>query len=183
MTDPRTAPAGLSPVVDPLRNVSPSVLAILAFLLFFPVVLSFGFPHRIWWIDYPGILFHLVMFLLVAKLDAQDWAKAAGYGWVLLDVATGELTLSNIAFPSVFPIRLAGHIFGGVWITMVSLSAPRAMKIVGVITGVWLACYSFLAPFLSAKALGPDSILILVWLAIIAWRYRGRSAQAPATTV
>ena len=52
-----------------------------------PVVASFRFAPGIWWAEYVGILYHLAMFLLVFKLPAPEWAKAAGYGWLLLDVA------------------------------------------------------------------------------------------------
>lgn len=161
-----------SALADPFHNVSPTWFAIVAFACFAPVVASFGVPRHIWWIDYPGILFHLAMFMLVAKLSAPAWAKAAGYGWLLLDVMVAILTLNNVAYSIYFPIRLGGHIFAGTWITLASLSATRAMRIVGVITGVWLGAYSFVSPFVSPKALGPDSVLVLVWLAIIAWRYR-----------
>ena len=161
--------------IDPFRSVSPTWFALGALACFAVVTASFALPHRIWWIDYPGIAFHLFMFMLVAKLDAPDWAKAAGYGWLVLDVMVGVLTLNHLPPNIYFPIRLGGHIFAGTWITMVSLSAPRAMKIVGVITGVWLAGYSFVSPFVSGKALAPNSLLILVWLGIIAWRFRTRS--------
>lgn len=167
-----------STLADPFRKVSPSWFAIVAFACFAPVTASFGVHHHIWWIDYPGILFHLAMFMLVYKLDAPAWAKSAGYGWLVLDVMVAVLTLNNVAYAIYFPIRLGGHIFAGTWITMASLSSTRAMRIVGVITGVWLGGYSFISPFVSAKALGPDSFLVLIWLAIIAFRFWGRKAPA-----
>ena len=162
-------------VTDPFRSISPTWIALPALVLFAAVVASFSLRQRPWWIDYPGITWHLLTFILVAKLAAPDWARAAGYGWLVIDVTVGVLTLNNVPFAIYFPIRLGGHIFGGTWITMASLSAPRAMKIVGVITGVWLAGYSFVSPFVPAKALAPDSMLVLVWLGIIAWCYRNRS--------
>ena len=159
---------------DPARSVSPTWFALAAFLLYTPVVLSHTVFHRVWWADYPGILFHLAMFMLIAQLDAPDWARTAGYGWILLDVTVGVLMLNHVPYAIAYPVRLGGHIFAGTWITLASLRAFGAMRIVGVITGIWLAGYSFVSPFMSPKALGPDSILVLVWLLIIGWRYRGR---------
>ncbi len=162
----------VSRVVDPFRSLSPTWIALPALILFAVVVVSFSRPHRPWWTDYPGIIWHLLTFILVAKLDAPDWARAAGYGWLVIDVLVGVLTLNHVPAALYFPIRLGGHVFGGTWITMASLSGSPAMRIVGVIAGVWLAGYSFVSPFVSPKALGPDSILVIVWLGIIAWRYR-----------
>lgn len=67
-------------MVDPFRSVGPRWFALAALVFFFPVVVSFAVFPGAWWVDYPGIWFHLAMFMLVSKLDAPDWAKVAGYG-------------------------------------------------------------------------------------------------------
>ncbi len=84
--------------------------------------------HRRSWVDYLGIGLHLANFMLVAKLEAPDWAKAAGYGWIILDVATGVMTLNDVPQSTALYIRLAGHIFTGIWIATVSLRGPIIMK-------------------------------------------------------
>ena len=170
---------GNAVVKDPLASLSPTWFAIGALTCFAAVTVSFQLPFRIWWIEYFGIAFHLFMFILVAKLDAPDWAKAAGYGWLVLDVTVGILTLNNVPFNIYTPIRLGGHIFAGTWITTVSLSSPRGIKFVGIFAGALLTGYSFISPFLPLSALNLFSFLIVVWLGMIAWRYRGWS-QAPS---
>lgn len=157
-------------MVDPLRNVTPRLPALLALLFFFPVVVSFAVARGAFWVDYPGILFHLAMFLLVAKLDAPDWAKAAGYVWLALDVTTGVMTLNHVPRDIANYVRFGGHIFAGTWLFTSSLSGWLPMKIVGVITGAWMFLFSFLTPFVPLVALAPSSPLILVWLALIVWK-------------
>lgn len=144
--------------------------AIAAMLMFAPVAIMLIFLPRNWWADYPGILFHLAIFLLVTRLPAPEWAKAAGYGWLLLDVTVGVMSLNGVPLEIAFPIRLGGHIFAGIWIVNVSLLGSTPVKVTGLIAGIWLFAFTFVSPFFSAKALAPASILILVWLVIIAWQ-------------
>ncbi len=158
-------------VVDPFRSVSPRWFAIAAFVFFAPVVILIITRHPVWWADYPGILFHLAMFMLVAKLPAPDWAKAAGYGWLVLDVMTAVLTLNHVPYSIFEFVRFGGHIFGGIWLATASLSGPRGVKIVGVITGVYLFAYTFVSPFVTPVALGPNSLLVLIWLVLVALHY------------
>ena len=158
-------------MIDPARSLSVRSIAVAAFLFFAPVVISIiAVPDAAWVRNYPGILFHLALFLLVAKLEAPDWAKAAGYGWLVLDVMTAVLTLNGVPHEIYDYVRLGGHIFGGIWFATASLSGSRPVQVVGVINGVWLSGFTFASPFLSPKVLGPTSILTLVWLVIVAWQ-------------
>ena len=158
-------------MIDPARSLSVRLISVVAFLCFAPVVISIIVaPGAAWVRNYPGILFHLALFLLVAKLEAPDWAKAAGYGWLILDVMTAVLTLNGVPHEIYDYVRLGGHIFGGIWFVTASLSGSRPVQVVGVINGVWLSGFTFASPFLPLKVLGPTSILTLVWLAIIAWQ-------------
>lgn len=158
-------------MTDPAGSLSVRLIAAAALLFFAPVVVSFIVaPGAAWIRNYPGIFFHLAIFLLVAKLEAPEWAKAAGYGWLILDVMTGVLTLNGVPHEIYDFVRLGGHIFSGIWIAVASLSGSRLLKVVGVVTGVYLSAFTFVSPFLSMKALGPNAILVLIWLAIIAWQ-------------
>lgn len=162
-------------MTDPIRSLSTRSIAAAALLFFAPVVLSFAVaPGAAWIRNYPGILFHLAIFLLVSRLEAPEWAKAAGYGWLVLDVMTAVLTLNSVPHEIYDFVRLGGHIFGGIWIATASLSGSRPVKIVGLITGIYLSGFTFLSPFLPLKALGPGALLVLVWLAIIAWQNGSR---------
>lgn len=158
-------------MTDPARSLPVRWIAAAAFIFFAPVVVSIIVaPGAAWGRNYPGILFHLALFLLVAKLEAPEWARAAGYGWLILDVMTAVLTLNGVPYELYIYDRLGGHIFGGIWIATASLSGSRPVKIVGLISGIWLFAFTFVSPFLPLTVLGPTSPLILVWLAIIAWQ-------------
>ncbi|WP_407542512.1 hypothetical protein Q0M94_23255 (plasmid) [Deinococcus radiomollis] len=155
------------------------MLAISALVCFAPVVVTFAVAPGVWWADYPGILFHLAMFFLVAKLPAPDWAKAAGYGWLVLDVMTGVLTLNHVPHATADFVRLGGHVFAGIWLVTSALSGSRPYKIIGVLTGAWLGGYTFLSPFLPMTVIGPTAIFFLIWLGIIAWQNgSGTTAKA-----
>ncbi|WP_078741857.1 hypothetical protein [Pseudomonas fluorescens] len=143
--------------------------AIVAILMFAPVVASYVWHTNREWLDYPGIFFHLAIFLLVPRLPAPDWARAAGYGWLVLDVTVGVMTLNHVPAEIAMPIRLGGHIFAGIWIVNVSLLAIRPIKLTGFIAGAWLFSYSFVSPFVPKTALAPTALMMLLWLGLIAW--------------
>jgi len=153
---------------DPVSPFQPRTPAIAAFLCFAPVLVSFAVAPGATWPEYPGIFYHLAMFMLVASLKAPEWARIAGYGWVLLDVAVGVLRIHHVPHETADPLRFAAHIFAGMWVAMASLAGTRRVKVVGVIAGVWLSSYTFVSPFLPTTFLAPCSLAMMVWLALIA---------------
>lgn len=165
-------------MIDPIRSVEPRYFAIAALLCWAPIVVSFTLWPHAWWVDYVGILLHLAMFMLVAKLEAPDWAKAAGYGYVLLDVTTGVLTINDVPYSTALFIRLAGHIFCGIWMVTASLQGSWPTRVVGIITGTWLAGYTIVAAFVPITALGPASILTVIWMAMLVWNNGVGSRQS-----
>ena len=67
-------------MIDPNASLSPRVLALAAIACFLPVMVTFAVAPGVWWANYPGILFHLALFLPVPKLEAPDWAKGRDTG-------------------------------------------------------------------------------------------------------
>ena len=88
-------------MVDPLLSWSIRSVSIIALLLWAPVVASFRFAPGARWAAYVGIFYHLAVFLLVFKLPAPAWARAAGCGWLLLDVAAGTLQINQVQPPAI----------------------------------------------------------------------------------
>jgi hypothetical protein len=160
----------LTTVVDPLLSLSIRAVALIALLLLVPIVASFRFAPGARWAEYAGIFYHLAVFLLVFKLPAPDWAKAAGYSWLLLDVAAGTLGINQVQPAIAQHIRLGGHIFAGIWIVIASLQGSLAAKLLGLPIGAILFAYTFASPFLPRVWLSPAAILMLVWLGILAWQ-------------
>lgn len=105
-------------------------------------------------------------------------ARAAGYDWLLLDVTVAVMTLNGVPMAIAFPIRLGGHIFASLWIGTASLPGSAPTKIPGLVAAVWLFAYSFVSPFVGKVAIYPASIMVLVWLAVIAWQDGVRRAAA-----
>lgn len=164
-------------MTEAFHPFSPRILAIAAIAFFAPVAVTFAIAPGVWWADYPGIFFHLAIFLLVPCLPAPDWAKAAGYGWIVLDVMTGVLTLHGVPHAIADSVRLGGHIFAGIWIASASMSGSSPMNVVGLITGAWLFTFTFVSPFLPMTMLAPASISMLLWLGIVAWQNGSKRKQ------
>lgn len=157
-------------MIDEGSIVSARVAALAALVFFAPVAVTFAVAPGVWWADYPGILFHLALFLLVPCLPAPKWAQAAGYGWLVVDVLTSVLTLNNVPHTIADPVRLGGHIFAGVWIVTASIPGSWPVRIFGVLTGAMLFAYTFASPFLPMTFIAPASVTMLVWLSVIAWQ-------------
>ena len=118
-------------MVDPLLSLSIRAVALIALLLWVPIIASFRFAPGVRWAGYVGIFYHLAVFLLVFKLPAPEWARAAGYSWLLLDVAAGVLGINQVQPAIAQDVRLGGHIFAGIWIVMASLQGSLAAKLLG----------------------------------------------------
>ena len=67
-------------MVDPIRFLSTRAIAIAAFTFFAPVVVTFAASPGVFWADYPGILFHLAIFLLVPRLPAPIGLRRQAMG-------------------------------------------------------------------------------------------------------
>lgn len=151
------------------RYVSLRYVALLPFLLFVPVVLALLIDPTVPWGEYLGVFFHLSVLFLVSRLDAAPWARAAGYGWVALDVLAGILMINDIPYETAWAVRLGGHVLAGVWIVASSLvSRSWLVRVVGVVAGVWLAGYSFVGTTVPEEFLSPAGIVTAVWFALLA---------------
>lgn len=169
--------------MTPSSFVSPRLAALAAIAFFLPVVFSLSTDIYVWWLEYFGILFHLAMFMLVPSLIAPEWARAAGYGWLLLDTTVGVLALHGVDPSIIDTIRLGGHIFAGIWIVPAALAGSLPSKVFGGFAGAALFLYTFASPFFPMEALAPASISIIIWLGIIAWQNGAdsRSETAPVS--
>lgn len=159
-------------------------VALLPLILFTPAVIAFFVAPNVSWGEHLGVFFHLSILFLVARLDAPHWAKAMGYGWVALDVLAGILIINDVPYDTGWAVRLGAHVLAGTWIVAASLvNRSRIVMAAGVITGAWLAGYSFVGTVLPEEALRPAGICILAWFAAIAVLDRSQASLQPSQPV
>ena len=109
---------------------------------------------------------HLILFPVVAALPAPPWARAAGYGWLVIDITTDIMALQGVADTLYLPMRYGGHVSAALWIAAASWRANGALRIVGLLLALDLGGYSLIPN-------GPIGILILsgpllpVWFVLV----------------
>ena len=67
----------------------------------------------------------------------------------------------------------------GTWILVTSIYArSRVVQVIGAITGIWLAGYSFVGDVLPKTALYPAALLVVVWFIALAVKYQPEAERA-----
>jgi hypothetical protein len=128
---------------------------------------------------------HMVLFPVVAALPAPQWAKAAGYGWLVTDMSTDIMALNGVPNTIFLSLRYGGHISAALWMISASWFARGATRIVGWLTALDLGSYSFLAAYgVNFVALIPSGILLPLWCAMVGRHLSraGQASQMPAQT-
>jgi hypothetical protein len=125
---------------------------------------------------------HLLLFPVVAALVAPTWARAAGYGWLVIDIATDVMALNGVADTLYLPLRYGGHVSAAVWIATASWQTTSGQRAVGLLLALDLALYSFVAPWVSVAALYPSLLLLVLWFVLVGRHiaYAGELAAAAA---
>ena len=134
----------------------------------------------------PGALLanaeHLVLFPIVAALAAPRWARAAGYGWLVVDMATDIMALNGVPPLIYLSLRYGGHISSAVWAGSASWQARGAIRLVGLLYAFNIAIYSYI-PHGSFLILLPSAILLPTWLILLARFFRGEALHQPALSL
>lgn len=111
---------------------------------------------------------HLILFPVIAALPAPDWSRAAGYGWLVLDIATDIMQLGGVPKLSYLSLRYGANIAAAIWIASASWQARGAIRIIGGIVAFTLALYSFIAFIpLAFVILVPSLILLPLWFVLV----------------
>jgi hypothetical protein len=110
---------------------------------------------------------HLVLFPVIAALQAPRWARAAGYGWLVLDIATDIMQL-NGADKTYLGLRYGANVAAAIWIASAAWQSRGAIRVIGVIVALDLVIYSFIAfvPF-TFWVLIPSLVLLPLWLFLV----------------
>ena len=111
---------------------------------------------------------HLLLFPIVAALPAPRWGKAAGYGWLVVDMATDIMQLNGVPALIYLTLRYGGHISSALWAASASWQARGALRVVGLLYALDLTMFSFMAFVpLSFVVLLPSLVLLPLWLVLI----------------
>jgi hypothetical protein len=109
---------------------------------------------------------HLLLFPVVAALPAPPWARAAGFGWLVIDITTDIMSLNGVASSIYLPMRYGGHVSAALWIASASWQARGAVRIVGLILALNLGIYSFI-PNGPVLILVPTGFLLPLWFLLV----------------
>lgn len=147
-----------------------SIRFIFFFLPFIPLI-----PHSISVLVQDGTLpgaflgnaEHLALFPIVASLPAPRWSRAAGYGWLVIDMATDIMALNGVPPLIYLSLRYGGHISSALWAASSSWQAKRTIRVIGLLYAFDIAIYSYI-PHGSFLILLPSAILLPAWLVLLA---------------
>jgi len=170
------------------RSVSPVTLAaygatatfIVLAVMFAAVLPAFG-THPplplLMAVGIDAIAFHLLLFPVIAALPAPSWAKAAGYGWLVVDIASNVMAINGVAGDTTTALRLGGHIAAVTWVAAAAYSTRGWTRIVGYALAAFLGSYSFWGQYEPQPAFGPALLLMAAWVALCAWRLQKGEGQ------
>ena len=111
---------------------------------------------------------HVILFPVIVALPTPSWARAAGYGWLVLDIATDIMQLNGEVKLTYLSLRYGANIAAALWIASASWQGRGAMRIIWTIVAFDVALYSFIAfiPF-TFLILVPSLILLPLWLWLV----------------
>jgi len=114
---------------------------------------------------------HLILLPVIAALPAPGWARAAGYGWLVLDIATDIMQLNGVGKLTYLGLRYGANVAAAIWIASAAWQGKGAMRVIGVIVAIDIALYSFIAfiPF-TFLVLVPSLVLLPLWFLLVGRR-------------
>lgn len=136
-----------------------------AFLFTVLIVLFNTMPNSIA-VPIVAVAFHVALFPVVAVLPSNDWARAGGYGWLVLDIAANIMFLNNVDEHICTALRYGAHIPAIIWIINASIKGNRSLQIVGILQALIMGSYSFIAPWAPMEILYPAMLLLIIWLVL-----------------
>jgi hypothetical protein len=147
-------------------------VAILPILFFIPAVALYLINPGLKIGHILGIIFHMLVIFVISRLPTPQWAKAAAYCGIALDITSGVMSLYNLPSDIALSLRLSAHLLSAMWFISASLlRKPLVIKILGVTEGLWIGLYTFFGSVLPITALAPASVISVVWYGVLAYKY------------
>jgi len=119
-----------------------------------------------------GAAAHLVLLPVVAAMPAPAWARAAGYGWLIIDTMLNVASVNGLDPNITGALRLGGHASSALWMATAAQHSKGAVRAIGWPLAIVLMIHAFAAPWAPAWVIYPPFVTIPVWLVCI-----GRSLQ------
>lgn len=153
--------------------MSPVAVAVLLAAVIFILTMVFlrsGQPWAYAATGVTGAAYHFLLLPAVAELPAPAWAKAAGYGWLLLDAAIGGAQVAKLNPEITNQLRSGAHLPAAVWVAAAGLSGTWWLAVIGVLFAIMQAGSTVL---INTKLLGPWTFwaqagLNVTWMAAVA---------------
>lgn len=123
-----------------------------------------------------GLVYHLSLVPLVARLPGGQEVVMAGYLWLYPDALIDITSINGIGDAVDWPLRMGVHLFAAIWVCGVSWGLGGAMLWIGVPLGLGLGLHAVFGADLpqSRMVLGvfvlPVMSFWLTALAITLWR-------------
>jgi len=115
---------------------------------------------------------HVILFPVIAALPAPKWARAVGYGWLVLDIATDIMQLNGVVKLTYLGLRYGANVAAALWIASASWQEKGILRVIGVIVALDLAVYSSIAFIpLTFLILIPSLILLPLWFFLVGRRF------------
>ena len=67
-----------------------------------------------------AVVEHLILLPVIAALPVPKWARAVGYGWLVLDIATDIMQLNGVVKPTYLSLRYGANVAAVLWIASAS---------------------------------------------------------------
>jgi len=119
---------------------------------------------------------HLVLMPVVAAMDAPAWARAAGYGWLVIDTMLNVASVNGLDPGIAGALRLGGHASSALWMASAAQQSRGPVRAIGWPLAIYLAFHAFGARWLPAWVIFPPFVTIPICLVCIG-RSLGRSAE------
>jgi hypothetical protein len=119
-----------------------------------------------------GAASHLVLLPVVAAMPAPEWARAAGYGWLVIDTMLSVASVNGLDPNLAGMLRLGGHASSALWMATVAQQSRGAVRAIGWPLAAVLMFHAVGARWIPTWVSFPPFVTIPVWLVFI-----GRSLQ------
>ena len=125
-----------------------------------------------------GAAAHLVLLPVVAAMPAPEWARAAGYGWLVIDTMLNVAAVNGLDPNLAGALRLGGHASSALWMATAAQHSRGAVRAIGWPLAAVLMFHAFAARWVPAWVIFPPFVTIPIWLVCIGRSLPRTSDQA-----